>query len=53
MGEKYEKRYYKHFANPDIRVHDYQHEELFFRYPEKWYQEILCVCGLNDNNNKN
>ncbi|OUM67620.1 hypothetical protein PIROE2DRAFT_58661 [Piromyces sp. E2] len=53
MGEKYEKRYLKHFANPDIRVHDYQHEELFYKYPEKWYQEVLCVCGLNNNDNNN
>lgn len=49
MGKKYEKRYYKHFANPDITRHDYQHEELFFKYPEKWYQEVLRVCNLNNN----
>jgi len=50
MGEKYEKRYYKHFANPDIVRHDYQHEELFFSYPEKWYHEVLRVCNLSNEN---
>ncbi len=47
MGKKYEKRYLQHFASPDIRRYDCQHEELFFRYPEKWYNEILEVCGMS------
>jgi len=47
MGEKFEKRYLKHFKNPDIRRHNYLHEELFYCYPKKWYQEVLRVCGLN------
>ncbi|MCM1508062.1 MAG: alpha/beta hydrolase [Ruminococcus flavefaciens] len=46
MGKQYEERYKKHFKNPDICYHDYQHEELLFCYPEKWYQEVLRVCGI-------
>lgn len=46
MGEQYEERYRKHFRNPDICRHDYQHEELLFCYPEKWYQEMIRVCGM-------
>ncbi|ORX85536.1 2-hydroxy-6-Oxo-6-Phenylhexa-2,4-Dienoate hydrolase [Anaeromyces robustus] len=46
MGKEYEKRYLKHFAKPDISRHDYEHEQLFFQYPEKWYQEILRVCEM-------
>lgn len=46
MGKQYEQRYRQHFADPDICRHDYQHEELFFCHPEKWYQEVLRVCGM-------
>lgn len=48
MGEQYEARYRRHFAKPDICRHDYQHEELFFRYPEKWYREVLRVCRMEE-----
>ena len=47
MGEKYEKRYRQHFQDPDIRRHDFQHEELLTRYPEEWVQEIRQCCGMN------
>ncbi|MEE5992324.1 MAG: alpha/beta fold hydrolase [Oscillospiraceae bacterium] len=47
MGEKYEKRYLQHFANPDIIRQDYGHEELLFFYPEKWVSEILRCCGTD------
>lgn len=40
MGDKYLKRYLKHFKNPDIIYQDYQHEELLVCYPEKWVEEI-------------
>ncbi|MCM1133746.1 MAG: alpha/beta hydrolase, partial [Ruminococcus flavefaciens] len=46
MGELYEERYRQHFRNPDICRHNYQHEELLFCYPEKWYREVLRVCGM-------
>ncbi|MBP1736781.1 MAG: 2-hydroxy-6-oxo-6-phenylhexa-2,4-dienoate hydrolase [Oscillospiraceae bacterium] len=46
MGEKYLDRYRKHFANPDIRRHNLQHEELLMRYPEKWAEEVLHCCAL-------
>lgn len=46
MGEKYEARYQKHFKNPDIRVHDMQHEELLICYPETWVQEVRKCCGM-------
>lgn len=41
MGEKYQRRYQRHFKEPDIRRHDMQHEELLMRYPEQWTQEVL------------
>lgn len=41
MGEKYEVRYRQHFARPDIRRHDLQHEELLMRYPEQWVEEVM------------
>jgi len=40
MGEKYLKRYNKHFKNPIIIEHDLQHEELLAIYKEKWVDEI-------------
>lgn len=46
MGEKYLKRYYQHFQNPDIRQHDMQHEELLICYPEKWTAEVRKCCGV-------
>lgn len=46
MGGKYEARYKQHFAHPDIRRHDLEHEELLCRYPEKWAEEICICCGM-------
>ena len=46
MGEKYEARYLEHFANPDIRRHDMNHEELFFAHPQQWCSEVLSCCGM-------
>lgn len=44
MGEKYLKRYNKHFENPDIRYHNLQHEELLVCNPQKWKDEVeKCV----------
>lgn len=43
MGKKYEARYKQHFAHPDIRFHNLEHEELLCSYPEKWMEEI-CIC---------
>lgn len=40
MGEKYLKRYKKHFKHPDIIFQNYQHEELLACYPKKWVKEI-------------
>lgn len=46
MGEKYEKRYMKHFASPDIRRHDMRHEELLICYPLRWAEEVKSCCGI-------
>lgn len=46
MGEKYEARYLQHFASPDIRRHDAQHEELLFSRPEEWAEEVRRCCGV-------
>jgi hypothetical protein len=44
MGKKYLSRYNRHFANPDIRYHDLQHEELLVCEPQKWAEEVKkCV----------
>jgi hypothetical protein len=45
MGEKYLKRYQKHFANPDIRYHNLQHEELLVCEPQKWVDEVKKCCN--------
>ncbi len=47
MGERYEKRYLKHFAHPDIRRHDMQHEELFACHPDEWTREVFD-CMFSD-----
>lgn len=47
MGEEYLKRYCRHFANPDIRYHKMQHEELLICYPGKWAAEVKSCCGLS------
>ena len=39
MGPKYEKRYLKHFRNPDIRRFDMQHEAWIFQ--KAWTEPIL------------
>ncbi|MCD8115878.1 MAG: alpha/beta hydrolase, partial [Oscillospiraceae bacterium] len=36
MGERYEARYRRHFAEPDIVRHELQHEELLVCQPERW-----------------
>jgi hypothetical protein len=44
MGKKYLGRYQRHFAEPDIRYHDLQHEELLVCKPQKWAEEVKkCV----------
>ncbi len=44
MGEKYLSRYKRHFANPDIRCHALQHEELLACYPQEWAGEVESCC---------
>ena len=39
MGPKYEKRYLRHFRNPDILRFDMQHEAWIFQ--KEWTQPIL------------
>ncbi len=46
MGEKYLKRYLKHFANPDICEYNLQHEELLLD-ANHWTQEVCRVCGID------
>lgn len=46
MGEKYLKRYKKHFKNPIIHRQKYRHEELLASYPEKWYQSVMAICNI-------
>lgn len=46
MGEEYEKRYRRHFQNPDIQRHDLQHEELLVYCPEAWTAEVRRCCGM-------
>ena len=43
MGEKYRKRYERHFANPAIHEQDLQHEELLACYPERWAQLVKDI----------
>ena len=45
MGEKYLKRYFKYFANPDIREFDLQHEELLLD-EKRWTKEVCKACGI-------
>ena len=40
MGDKYEKRYFTYFKNPDIRRHNMQHEELFCCHSVEWVEEV-------------
>ena len=44
MGEKYRKRYLKHFKNPDIREQNLNHETFFYCYPKEWVNEIFNCC---------
>lgn len=46
MGEKYLKRYKKHFKNPIIHRQKYRHEELLALYPKKWYQSVMAICNI-------
>ena len=46
MGEKYLKRYYRHFQNPDICQYDMQHEELLICHPKMWVAEVRKCCGV-------
>ena len=42
MGEKYLKRYHKHFKNPDIHEFDMKHE--VWLYDDKWMKPVLkCI----------
>lgn len=44
MGDKYKKRYLKHFSNPHIMEHDLLHEELLVCYPKEWVKDVRnCV----------
>jgi hypothetical protein len=47
MGEKYLTRYHRHFADPDIRYHDLQHEELLVCEPQKWTDEVIDCANVN------
>ena len=38
--EKYEKRYFSYFKNPDIRRYNMQHEELFCCHSAEWVEEV-------------
>lgn len=46
MGAKYLDRYKAHFAEPDIREHNMEHEELFACHPEEWLKEVYACCGI-------
>ena len=52
MGRKYERRYLRHFENPDIIRHNYEHEELLMCYPELWTEEIRRIVGENPKGRK-
>lgn len=43
MGKKYEKRYLRHFQNPDIRRFDMQHEAWMFE--KQWTKLILYTIA--------
>jgi len=45
MGEKYEARYRKHFADPVIHRQDMQHEELLACHPEQWAALVASIIG--------
>lgn len=46
MGDQYRTRYLRHFAHPDIREHDLQHEELLICQPDEWVAEVKRCCGM-------
>lgn len=50
MGEKYRKRYYLHFADPDIRDQNFNHETFFFCHPKEWTEEVLDCCDIKSIN---
>lgn len=43
MGEKYRKRYLRHFSEPVIHEHELEHEELLACRPEKWAQLVKSI----------
>ena len=43
MGEKYRRRYARHFAHPVIHEQDLQHEELLACYPERWADLVKSI----------
>ena len=46
MGEKYARRYARHFRNADIRKQSLEHEELLLCQPDAWVKEVkACVLG--------
>ena len=46
MGEKYARRYARHFRNADIRKQSFEHEELLLCQPDAWVKEVkACVLG--------
>lgn len=45
MGEKYEARYRKHFADPVIHRQDMQHEKLLVCHPEQWAALVASIIG--------
>ncbi len=46
MGEKYARRYARHFRNADIRMQNLEHEELLLCQPDAWVKEVkACVLG--------
>lgn len=47
MGEKYLDRYKLHFADPDIREFDLQHEELLLD-ADRWVKEVCDACMILD-----
>lgn len=52
MGEKYRKRYEKHFAHPLIHEQDMQHEELLACYPKQWAQLVKSILNLKWRNDE-
>ena len=43
MGEKYRRRYLRHFAHPVIHEQDLTHEQLLACFPEKWARLVTTI----------